>query len=96
MSGDLFCQPGVLLFECLADQNPFSLRWIITLCVIEAHRDPSPNWLAQHMGLLVASVQPMDVPSTRIEARFGRELKNAAFSADSAGSVGKASPSIWL
>jgi hypothetical protein len=57
MGGDLFCKPGGLLFECLADQNPFSLRWIITLCVVEAHRDDSsPNWLAQHIGLLVVSV----------------------------------------
>jgi hypothetical protein len=56
MSGNFFCKPSGLLFECLADQNPFSLRWIITLCVIETHRDHPPNWLAQHIGLLVVPV----------------------------------------
>jgi hypothetical protein len=56
IGGDLFCKADGLLFECLANQNPFSLRWIITLCVVEAHRDPSPNWLGQHIWLLVALV----------------------------------------
>ena len=49
-------QADGLLFGCLADQNPFSLRWIVTLCVVEAHRYRSPNWLPQYIGLLVVSV----------------------------------------
>jgi hypothetical protein len=79
MSGNLFCKPSGFLFECLADQNPFSLRWIITLCVIEAHRDHSPNWLAQHRGLLVASVSTDGQTIDRSRRTLGEELKNAAF-----------------